>query len=419
MNNDGDEETYYDDDDEGEDEREEEEDDDDDGEASLRGMSDDEHLAWLVHAAIFAHCLYHICVEERTMAEAEAGVDAAPTFMDAERASKRSSTSASSKQRHQNHGHRSESKSSRRSSRRPPEEGEGGGGGGGGSAVDPGGRFFAEEASASAAGDRSGSKKAPPTPVLTPSLRVVGRTVLLMSYGKKTTCFDGIVHALVGKVLLHPFIPDHVLDEAAGVYHAHLKHGWVRRILRENSMLLPRSAVDIAVERLRRGNVNIRLLGKVIREACNDACRCIPETPAQRFATAVVEMHAPRGSPVLVLYPAHLEGSVYALAEGLKTLSGTLDIDDQLTCVRLQQKLMSLHYAKLDNTLCLVMAHLAGDKRVRKVQDVSVYQLKIASLNKECDRRAADLIADWHSNNLRVRALLLPEASPSGEIESI
>lgn len=394
---------YYDDDDE-----EGQEDEEDEG-TSLQGMSADEHLAWLVHAAIFAHCLYHICVEERTMAEAEAGIDVAPAFVDAERASKRSSSSRH--RHHQGQGHRSESKSSRRSSSHKPPTDDGGG--------DPEARFFAEEASASAAGDRSGSKKTPPTPVLTPSLRVVGRTVLLMSYGKKTTCFDGIVHALVGRVLLHPFIPDHVLDEAVEVYHSHLKHGWVRRILRENSMLLPRSAVDIAVERLDRGSVNIRLLGKVIREACNDACRCIPETPAQRFATAVVEMHAPRGAPVLVLYPAHLEGSVYALAEGLKGLSGTLDIGDQLTCVRLQQKLMALHYAKLDNTLCLVMAHLAGDKKVRKVQDVSVYQLEIARLNKECDRRAADLIAEWHSNNLRVRALLLPEAPPSDEIESL
>ena len=98
-------------------------------------------------------------------------------------------------------------------------------------------------------------------------------------------------------------------------------------------------------------------------------------------------------------FAAHHQASALIMSDAFRQLSPRLDMESQLTCVYIQQRLMELHRDTFTNMVAELLAQMRPESPVRDISDANLSVLEAAQLSDHCNRRAAALILQWHDAN--------------------
>lgn len=252
---------------------------------------------------------------------------------------------------------------------------------------------------------------APPRLQSDAALISIRQTILVVAHRSRDSCLHAVVQTIRGNVLLHVFSPNNLVNAALQSYNDFVQERWIMRILRQYRLLLTLDEIE-AAEYFRQQyfsgapgspNQDIQMLSIVLSRAVNHACETLP-IPRLRFCCKI--MTVPGDVALLLLYPIHLEGSAYIMAEALKNLSGTLNVVLELTSVRIQQKLMNLHHHNLLSVFSHTISRMTPDGSVKGPGDAGPWLIETQRHKDKCEDEAVRLIARWHEENIRLRGMV-------------
>lgn len=212
---------------------------------------------------------------------------------------------------------------------------------------------------------------------------------------------DGLVQTLRGRVPIHPFVSEVFISAARRMYDQHTQYPVVRRMLQDAGYLLDEYVRRMALQGMPRG-LPLGLLAQIVEKASNQACEMLQldagrELPFMHYRCCVAGVS--EGVHMLMLYAAHHQASALIMSDAFRQLSPRLDMESQLTCVYIQQRLMELHRDTFTNMVAELLAQMRPESPVRDISDANLSVLEAAQLSDHCNRRAAALILQWHDAN--------------------
>jgi len=240
---------------------------------------------------------------------------------------------------------------------------------------------------------------------LSVNLHFQNGTLLLMPHQPDDVLLTGIIHLLSGRILMQTMLPMEVVSDCVHSYRSLITIPWVHRVMQRHKVVLQDHEEMWALHYWsNQGSISVSLLQQIVTRSINNACAVLP-VPSLRYACRLVA--CPGSLLVLLLFPVHHESSAYVMSEALKNLSGAMDMVKQQACVRIQQKLMNIHY-DLFTMFWHRMAQHSGDPTIRGPEDANHHLLAAATARAPSEKMAVDLIVQWHEQNARIRSFELP-----------